>query len=96
MGANPIRQPLQPEAIGAVMEVTKWLKPSIKARDWPRTMPARVLPASSVRARVALVVRSELGQTKTNSVRAYVFRFALQTRTSLGAFGMSQRCHNRK
>ena len=29
MGANPIRQPLQPEAIEAVMEVTKWLKPSI-------------------------------------------------------------------
>src|ERR1700736_1464273 len=29
MGASPIRQPLQPEAIGAVMEVTKWLKPSI-------------------------------------------------------------------
>src|SRR5258707_14654356 len=29
VGANPIRQPLQPEAIGAVMEVTKWLKPSI-------------------------------------------------------------------
>ena len=26
MGANPTRQPLQPEAI---MEVTKWLKPSI-------------------------------------------------------------------
>src|SRR6202048_5119107 len=29
VGANPIRQPRQPEAIGAVMEVTKWLKPSI-------------------------------------------------------------------
>jgi len=29
VGANPTRQPLQPEAIGAVMEVTKWLKPSI-------------------------------------------------------------------
>src|SRR5713101_1560172 len=29
VGANPIRQPLQPEAIGAVMEVMKWLKPSI-------------------------------------------------------------------
>jgi hypothetical protein len=28
VGANPIRQPLQPEAIGAVMEVTKWLKPA--------------------------------------------------------------------
>ena len=27
-GASPIRQPLQPEATGAVMEVTKWLKPS--------------------------------------------------------------------
>src|ERR1700683_3046560 len=26
---DPTRQPLQPEAIGAVMEVTKWLKPSI-------------------------------------------------------------------
>ena len=29
MGASPTRQPLQPEAIGAVTEVTKWLKPSI-------------------------------------------------------------------
>jgi hypothetical protein len=29
VGENPTRQPLQPEAIGAVMEATKWLKPSI-------------------------------------------------------------------
>src|ERR1700676_568215 len=29
VGASPTRQPLQPEAIGAVIEVTKWLKPSI-------------------------------------------------------------------
>jgi len=28
VGENPTRQPLQPEATGAVMEVTKWLKPS--------------------------------------------------------------------
>src|SRR3989337_3027349 len=28
VGENPSRQPLQPEATGAVMEVTKWLKPS--------------------------------------------------------------------
>ena len=28
MGASPTRPPLQPEATGAVMEVTKWLKPS--------------------------------------------------------------------
>ncbi len=30
VGANPTRQlSLRPEAIGAVMEVTKWLKPSV-------------------------------------------------------------------
>ena len=30
MGANPTRQlSLRPGAIGAVMEVTKWLKPSV-------------------------------------------------------------------
>ncbi len=29
MGARPTRPPLQPEATGAVMEVTKWLKPSV-------------------------------------------------------------------
>ncbi len=28
MGASPTLPTLQPEAIGAVMEVTKWLKPS--------------------------------------------------------------------
>src|SRR6202790_5296991 len=27
--ASPTRQPLQPEATGAVMEVTKWLKPLV-------------------------------------------------------------------
>ena len=31
VGANPTRRTLQPEATGAVMEVTKWLKPSGKA-----------------------------------------------------------------
>lgn len=35
VGASPTRQPLQPEATGAVMEVTKWLKPSGKrATNW--------------------------------------------------------------
>src|SRR6478672_3858685 len=29
VGASPTRQTLQPEAAGAVMEETKWLKPSI-------------------------------------------------------------------
>jgi hypothetical protein len=30
VGASPTRRLLQPEAIGAVMEVTKWLKPSVE------------------------------------------------------------------
>ena len=29
-GASPARQPLQPEATGAIVEVTKRLKPSVK------------------------------------------------------------------
>jgi hypothetical protein len=29
VGVSPTRQPLQPEATGAAMEVTKWLKPSV-------------------------------------------------------------------
>src|ERR1017187_10911054 len=29
VGARPTRRPLQPEATGAVMEETKWLKPSV-------------------------------------------------------------------
>ena len=29
VGASPTRRTLQPEATGAVMEVTKWLKPSV-------------------------------------------------------------------
>ncbi len=36
VGANPTRQlSLQPEAIGAVMEVTKWLKPLVTASGDP-------------------------------------------------------------
>src|SRR5450756_950389 len=42
VGASPTRQPLQPEAIGAVMEVTKWLKPSISV--------SRIGDSASVRA----------------------------------------------
>ena len=40
VGASPTREPLQPEAIGAVMEVTKWLKPSISVSR--NTVAARV------------------------------------------------------
>jgi hypothetical protein len=43
VGANPTRQPLQPEATGAVMEVTKWLKPSGKRATirWQRECAGR-------------------------------------------------------
>ena len=40
VGESPTRQTLQPEAIGAVMEVTKWLKPSISVSRY--TVTARV------------------------------------------------------
>jgi hypothetical protein len=40
VGANPTRQTLQPEATGAAMEVTKWLKPSVSVSRF--TVTARV------------------------------------------------------
>ena len=40
VGASPTRQPLQPEATGAVMEVTKWLKPPVSVSRY--TVTARV------------------------------------------------------
>jgi hypothetical protein len=40
VGVSPTRQPLQPEATGAVMEVTKWLKPLVSVSRY--TVTARV------------------------------------------------------
>src|SRR5258707_7910496 len=40
VGASPTRQTLQPEATGAAMEVTKWLKPSDSVSRY--TVTARV------------------------------------------------------
>jgi hypothetical protein len=40
VGGSPTRQPLQPEATGAVMEATKWLKPSVSVSRY--TVTARV------------------------------------------------------
>src|ERR1039457_3617075 len=50
VGANPTRQPLQPEAIGAVMEVTKWLKPSISVSQIGDSASASVQAATRVNA----------------------------------------------
>src|SRR5271155_2829845 len=40
VGVSPTRQPLPPEATGAVTEVTKWLKPSVSVSRY--TVTARV------------------------------------------------------
>jgi len=55
VGENPTRQPLQPEAIGAVMEVTKWLKPSISV--------SQIGDSASVQA--ALRVNAEQASKRT-------------------------------
>src|SRR6266851_3554069 len=52
VGENPIRQSLQPEAIGAVMEVTKWLKPSISV--------SRIGDSASVQAATRVNVEQAL------------------------------------
>src|ERR1700688_1541831 len=57
VGASPTRQPLQPEAIGAVMEVTKWLKPSISV--------SRIGDSASVQA----VTRVNAEQTSKRTMR---------------------------
>ena len=57
MGASPTRQPLQPEAIGAVMEATKWLKPSISV--------SRIGDSASVQA----VTRVNAEQTSKRTMR---------------------------
>src|SRR6266446_6185632 len=52
VGAKPTRQPLRPEPIGAVMEVTKWLKPSISVSRMGDS--ASVQAATRVNAEQAL------------------------------------------
>src|SRR5438874_4993473 len=57
VGASPTRQPLQPEAIGAVMEVTKWLQPTISV--------SRIGDSASVRA----VTRVNAEQSSKRTMR---------------------------
>src|ERR1700693_2941250 len=61
VGANPTRQPLQPEAIGAVMEVTKWLKPSISV--------SRIGGSASVRAATRVNAEQSSKRTMRRSTR---------------------------
>src|SRR3979409_2705752 len=57
VGAKPTRQPLQPEATGAVMEETKWLKPSVSV--------SRICD----RQRVQAVTRVNAGQASKRTMR---------------------------
>ena len=57
VGANPTRQPLQPEATGAVMEETNWLKPSVSV--------SRIGDSTRVQA----VTRVNAGQASKRTMR---------------------------
>jgi len=57
VGASPARQPLQPEATGAVMEETKWLKPSVSV--------SRIGDSASVQA----VTRANAEQASKRTMR---------------------------
>ena len=63
MGANPTRQPLQPEAIGAVMEVTKWLKPSISV--------SRIGDSASVQAATRVKAEQASKRTMCRPIRTW-------------------------
>src|SRR5229473_3299375 len=61
VGASATRQPLQPEAIGAVMEVTKWLKPSISV--------SRIGDSASVQAATRVNVEQASKRTMCGPTR---------------------------
>ncbi len=68
MGASPTRPSLQPEATGAVMEVTKWLKPSGSVSRLGDS--ARVQAATRVNAEQASKRTIELADPTTLSGKA--------------------------
>ena len=61
VGASPTRQSLQPEAIGAVMEATKWLKPSISV--------SRIGDSASVQAATRVNAEQSSKRTMRRSTR---------------------------
>src|SRR6202043_3369584 len=61
VGASPTRQSLQPEAIGAVMEATKWLKPSISV--------SRIGGSASVQAATRVNAEQASKRTMRRSTR---------------------------
>jgi len=61
VGASPTRQPLQPEATGAAMEVTKWLKPSDSA--------SRIGDGASVQAATRVIAEQASKRTMRRPTR---------------------------
>src|SRR2546421_5533221 len=61
VGARPTRQPLQPEATGAVMEETKWLKPSVSV--------SRIGDSASVQAATRVNAEQASKRTMRRSTR---------------------------
>src|SRR5271169_2328823 len=61
VGESPTRQSLQPEAIGAVMEVKKWLKPSISV--------SRIGDSASVQAATRVNAEQASKRTMRRSTR---------------------------
>src|SRR5258705_4199430 len=61
VGENPTRRSLQPEAIGAVMEATKWLKPSISV--------SRIGDSASVQAATRVNVEQASKRTMCRPTR---------------------------
>src|SRR6267378_3226363 len=73
VGENPTRQSLQPEAIGAVMEVTKWLKPSISV--------SRIGDSASVQAATRMgLLKSSIYFTPLSTSSIPVSLFDLESR----------------
>src|SRR5437667_9991767 len=71
VGASPTRRPRQPEAIGAVMEVTKWLKPSIGVSRIGDS--ASVQAATRVNAEQALYEEGKLESCRSQRMKQVWF-----------------------
>jgi hypothetical protein len=83
VGASPTRQPLQPEAIGAVMEVTKWLKPSISVSRIGDS--ASVQAATRVNAEQALYGAFEVKHIFYTILYFLSFQFLCSTRNPVSS-----------
>src|SRR5450631_3222622 len=82
-GASPIRQPLQPAAITAVMEVTKWLKPSISVSRIGDS--ASVQAATRVNAEQALYGAFEVKHIFYTILYFLSFQFLCSTRNPVSS-----------